>query len=255
MEKVKEELIIFLDSKKEKLFGILTFPKGNKKTPVVILVHGFAKTKSERKFVELARSLAQNGIASFRFDFSGCGDSEGEFEEMSISKQVGELNSTFKKLTKEKRIDKNKIGIFSHSLGAVVSSLFQKKYGGIKSFVLASLAFNQPRLIKNWYTLDQIKQWKKQGYLDTPKFRVGSSYLKEILDYTPILPDVQIPTLVLHGGKDEDIPLELARKAFGEIGDKEKEMKVIKEADHHFENYIGRKKLIAYTLRWFLKHL
>lgn len=255
MEKVKEKPITFLSPKKEKLFGILSSPKGNKKVPAVLLVHGFAKTKSERKFVELARNLAKNGISAFRFDFSGCGDSEGKFEEMRISKQVGELNAAFQKLTKEKRINKDRIGIFAHSLGTVITSLFQKKYRGIKCLVLASLALDQARLIKKWYTPSQIKQWKKQGYLDTDKFRVGLGYLEETVDYTPIISEIRIPTLVLHGGKDEDIPLETAKKAFRKIGVRKKEMRAIKETDHHFENYLGRKKLIDHTLKWFLKYL
>jgi pimeloyl-ACP methyl ester carboxylesterase len=63
-----------------------------------------------------------------RFDFSGCGDSEGKFEEMSVSKQVEELKAAYERLIKEKGINKNKIGIFAHSLGTVIASLFQQKY-------------------------------------------------------------------------------------------------------------------------------
>jgi cephalosporin-C deacetylase-like acetyl esterase len=74
---MKENSVIFKNKKGEKLIGILTLPKRKGKFPTVMMVHGFAKTKSKRKFVELTRELAKNGIASLGFDFSGCGDQKG----------------------------------------------------------------------------------------------------------------------------------------------------------------------------------
>jgi len=252
---MKEKLITFLNKDKEKLFSILTLPDRNKKVPAVILIHGFAKTKSERKFVELSRELTKNGIVSLRFDFSGCGDSEGKFEKMKISKQVEDLEAAYQRLTEEKRIDKDRIGIFSHSLGTVVACLFQLKYQKIKSLVLAALALDQERLIKNWYKKKEIEEWKRKGYLDTEKFRIGRGYLEEAIDYTGILPKIKIPTLVLHGRKDEDIPEEIAKESFSKIGAKEKKMKIIGEADHHFESYLARQRLIESSLKWFKKYL
>lgn len=252
---MEEKLVIFKNKKGEKLLGILTLPKEKGKFPVVIMAHGFAKTKSERKFVELSRKLAENRIASLRFDFSGCGDSQGKFEEMRISKQVGELEVAYQRLIREKRINKNRIGIFTHSLGTVITCLFQLKFHKIKCQILAALALDQERLIKKWYKKSEIARWKKQGYLDAEKFRIGIGYFEEGVDYTGILPEIKIPTLVLHGKKDEDIPEKIAKEAFSEIGTKEKKMTIIRETDHHFESYLGRRKLIKLSLNWFKKYL
>jgi len=255
MRKIKEKLMIFKNKKGEKLLGVLTLPEGKGKFPAVIMVHGFAKTKSERKFVELARVLAENGIASFRFDFSGCGDSEGKFEEMRISKQVEELNSAFQRLKKEKMVDLKRVGIFAHSLGTVIACLFQLKYRKGKCLVLAAPAFDQARLIKKWYKKSEIEKWKRKRYLDTEKFRIGVGYFEEAVDYTGILPEIKIPTLVLHGKKDKDIPEKIAKEAFSKIGTEEKKMVIIGETDHHFESYLGRRKLIESSLKWFEKYL
>jgi uncharacterized protein len=144
--------VIFKNENGERIFGILSLPEKRGKFPAVIMVHGFAKTKSERKFVELAGELAKNEIASLRFDFSGCGDSEGKFEEMRISKQVEELKAAYERLIKEKGINKNKIGIFARSLGTVIAALFQQKFQKAKCLVLVASAFDQKSLIKKWYT-------------------------------------------------------------------------------------------------------
>lgn len=252
---MKEKFLSFKNSEGEKLVGILSLPKRKRKFPAVIMVHGFAKTKSERKFVELARELAKNGIASFRFDFSGCGDSEGKFEEMSITKEVGELNSAYQRLVKEKRIDKKRIGIFAHSLGTVISCLFQQKYQKAKCLILAASAFDQAQLIKKWYTKVQIDEWKRRGYLDNPKFRIGLGYLKEAKDYMELLPLIKVPILILHGGKDEDIPLRMADKVFKNLKIKEKKIVIIPESDHHFESYLSRRELIRLSRKWFKKYL
>jgi hypothetical protein len=48
--------------------------------PVVILAHGYMSSRNSELLVRLATVLASScQVASFRFDFSGNGDSEGDF--------------------------------------------------------------------------------------------------------------------------------------------------------------------------------
>ncbi|MFN3302064.1 MAG: prolyl oligopeptidase family serine peptidase, partial [Patescibacteria group bacterium] len=125
----------------------------------------------------------------------------------------------------------------------------------IKCLVLVAPAFNQARLIRKWYTNAQIRRWKQKGYLDTPKFRIGIGYLKEALDYTELLCQIKIPTLIVHGRKDEKIPLEMAKEAFKKLKVKEKKITIFPQGDHHFENYFSRRKLINHSVKWFKKYL
>lgn len=63
----------------DRLIGIVTRPERPAKTGVVIIVGGPQyRAGSHRQFTLLARQLAVQGIASFRFDYRGMGDSEGE---------------------------------------------------------------------------------------------------------------------------------------------------------------------------------
>ena len=62
-----------------RLVGIATLPETPSGTGVLIMVGGPQyRVGSHRQFTLLARSLGEAGIASFRFDFSGMGDSEGD---------------------------------------------------------------------------------------------------------------------------------------------------------------------------------
>lgn len=73
-----EEPISF-DCEGCRLVGIVTQPAQPNETGVVIVVGGPQyRAGSHRQFTLLARHLAENGIASIRFDYRGMGDSEGE---------------------------------------------------------------------------------------------------------------------------------------------------------------------------------
>jgi len=84
MNRYSEQGVVF-NCGENRLVGIATNPEMTAEVGVLILVGGPQyRVGSHRQFTLLARSLGEAGIASFRFDFSGMGDSEGtkrEFDE------------------------------------------------------------------------------------------------------------------------------------------------------------------------------
>src|SRR3989344_5694414 len=52
----------------------------------VIFLHGLAADKNESNlFVDLSNLLAERGFHTLRFDFSGCGESRGDFQKIDIN--------------------------------------------------------------------------------------------------------------------------------------------------------------------------
>jgi len=204
----------------------------------------------------LARSLAQNKIAVFRFDFSGHGDSTGELEEIGIEKQVEELKAAYGASIKNRRINKKRIAVLGHSLGALITVLFQAKDKKAKTLILLSPALQQRELTREWHTAEEIKLWKKQGYLDTPKGRIGIQYFKEAMrkDWSDVASQIKIPTLIIHGKEDDDVPMKYPREVMRKLGGKKK-LEVVKGADHHFESYQAKNKFVALSLVWLKKYL
>lgn len=254
--KNKEIPLVLKNKKGKQLVGILHLPE-KRKPPLVIICHGFDRTKTDKKFVELARTLQEKGIAVFRFDFEGCGDSEGNFEEMTIEKEAQDLNSALKTVLKEGNFDSSKIALIGDSLGAVVVSLFIKKSKlPVRTMVFWAQAFNQRELFPIWHAKKEIKIWRKQGYLIKGDKKLGIDYLSENKDkdYSFLLSEIsEIPILLIHGKKDKDVPLRFSMKLVRKY--KNLTLKILAGADHKFADFISRKELAKLTTQWLKKYL
>lgn len=71
-----------------RLVGVATIPDAADDVGVLILVGGPQyRVGSHRQFTLLARNLAEAGVASLRFDFTGMGDSEGDKREFDKTEE------------------------------------------------------------------------------------------------------------------------------------------------------------------------
>jgi len=87
MSAYREQATIF-QCRDNRLVGIAAIPSAATDVGVLILVGGPQyRVGSHRQFTLLARSLAQAGIASLRFDFTGMGDSEGDRREFDDTEE------------------------------------------------------------------------------------------------------------------------------------------------------------------------
>jgi hypothetical protein len=253
-----EKPVIFKNKRGKQLIGILHLPKGKKKFPLVVICHGFGASKTRRRLVRLARALVKSKIAGFRFDFEGCGDSEGKLEIATVKREVQDLDSALGFVLKQKNVDKSRISFVAESFGAVVvlKYVVQSNFP-TKTLVFWAPAFNQKKLIPFWNTKSDLKKWKKQGYFIRKDKKFGISYLKENekKDYTPLLSQIQVPILIIHGQKDETVPIRFSRKLAKDY--KNIKLVALPKADHKFEDYYIQKRLIKATVEWlknFLKN-
>jgi uncharacterized protein len=73
-----KELALSFDCEGDRLYGVATVPGRVTGRGVLVIVGGPQyRAGSHRQFVLLARSLAEAGVATMRFDVRGMGDSEG----------------------------------------------------------------------------------------------------------------------------------------------------------------------------------
>ena len=111
------------------LVGMLHLPKDNDNPPGVVFFHGLTGSKTEAHFffVKLARALASIGIAVLRFDFRFSGDSEGNFENMTLSGEISDALKSMDFFVTECGVSPDKIGILGLSMGGAVATAVAEK--------------------------------------------------------------------------------------------------------------------------------
>ena len=113
------------------LAGVFHLPREEVST-CVITCHGLYSSKDSRKYVDIARRFCREGIAVLRFDFRGCGESGGRFEETSLVGRIEDLDDALNSV-KEKGYES--VGVTGSSLGGTVAVLTAAKDKRVKALV------------------------------------------------------------------------------------------------------------------------
>jgi len=116
-----EERVSFV-SDKLRLSGVLHLP-GSRAAPhaAFLVLHGFGSNKDGSGSKAAAAMLAGLGYAALRFDFRGCGESEGERGRVICHEQVRDTRNALSFLAGRADIDPQKIGVIGQSFGAAVA--------------------------------------------------------------------------------------------------------------------------------------
>ena len=87
---MQNQRVVFENNSGQSLSGILDLPND---APVAyaLFAHCFTCSKNIKAAGHIARSLTEAGIAVLRFDFTGLGQSEGEFADTNFSSNVDDL--------------------------------------------------------------------------------------------------------------------------------------------------------------------
>lgn len=112
-----------------RLSGVLHTP-GQRARGSILLAHCFTCTKDVHTMTRLARGLTEAGYAVLRFDFTGLGDSGGEFSATTLSHNVRDLTAAATALITR---GYGPCGLFGHSLGGAASLLAASRLKTVRS--------------------------------------------------------------------------------------------------------------------------
>lgn len=116
----------------ETLRGSMFVPQGKGSFPAVVFYHGRGSTR--KRYLPMCKRLAEKGIIGLAFDFRGCGESDGEFENQTQAMGVEDAKAGLEFLLSQ-NVDKNRIGIEGTSFGGFVTGMLLNDYDFIKSVV------------------------------------------------------------------------------------------------------------------------
>jgi len=106
--------VSFKNTNGENLSARLDLPLTAEPVAFALFAHCFTCSKNLRAVGNISEALNREGIAVLRFDFTGLGESEGDFTETNFSSNIADLIAAADFLKKEFMAPKILIG---HSLG------------------------------------------------------------------------------------------------------------------------------------------
>ncbi len=242
------KLIEFSTQKGEILRGILVTNKASRKA--VLMCGGFERAATtEKKFKALADKLIEVNIPSFRFDYLGCGLSDGDFSKITVRRMSKETRGAAEVL--QSKTGNKDIAVVAYSLSAcTVAELARESL--FKRIVLIAPSLNQKDLFRYWFVVSEMKNrgtgievtWQSyQDYLDedrcreyysqpyimTKMNRLSNRYFLENMtkDYSGLFVDTQ-DVLLVHGNRDDDVPFESLNFEFAN-------KIIVKGGDHDLE--------------------
>jgi pimeloyl-ACP methyl ester carboxylesterase len=223
------------------LAGTLVMPHPEGRLPGVVLIPGSGmvdRNENSKKlqinaFRDIANHLAGEGIASWRYDKRGVGESEGDFLKSGFYDNVSDALSALNFLKSQDCIQADKVFLIGHSEGALISTRLAGTGAEVAGVVLLAgaaqpgediLTWQATQIVKgmrgfnkwliNFLHIDvqksQRKQLEKIKNSTKDSYRVGlisklnAKWFREFLSYNPAedLSKIQVPVLAITGTKD-----------------------------------------------------
>ena len=215
------------------LSGVLHLPK-HEPLAVVIGCHGLMADKNSPKQIALARGCRAIGMAYFRFDHRGCGDSEGVFEtDTTLENRTSDLMAAVHSVNRV--LGKNMpIGLFGSSLGGTVCLTAARS---LSPFAMVTLAAPvQSRSIQ--LPDDSPESLKNEIVENRLTFNVS--------DVIGSLHHI----LIVHGSDDETVALENAHQIYSLAQDPKAQL-ILKNGDHRISKSAHQERFLRKTVQWF----
>lgn len=249
---MQEEEIKFKSNTIE-LAGTLTLPDTNGTFPAILLITGSGpvdRNENHKKmkiniFFEISHYLAQNGIASLRYDKRGVGKSEGDRWTAGFYDLVQDALAALQYLKQQKNIQPNKIFILGHSEGSMIATRLAGIGTEVAGIMLLSGTAQSGEDVLKWQAIqivkglkgfpawiikkfhidvlkkqqkqiDKIKQSKKDCIRLQLVAKIPAKWFREFMAYNPAedFPKITTPILAITGSKDIQVdPADLEKMA------------------------------------------
>jgi len=200
----------------KRLAARLDLPLDEKPTAFAVFAHCFTCTKNFNAVVNINRALALHGIAVLRFDFTGLGESEGDFSETSFSTNVADLIAAAHFLEDAYEPPRLLIG---HSLGG--AAVIQAAQGIPSAEAVATIA--APADLKGLLSsIDgpPLEELEKDGEtkinISGRDFKIKTQFLNDLKqdNMAEAIGALRRPLLIFHSPTDRIVSIDQAAKIF-----------------------------------------
>ncbi|WP_055448411.1 bifunctional alpha/beta hydrolase/OsmC family protein [Lacinutrix mariniflava] len=205
----------FTNAEGQQLVGRLELPINQHPHNFAIFAHCFTCNKNLSAVKNITRELTSNGFGVLRFDFTGLGESEGDFENTNFSGNVEDLISASNYLKENYTAPTLLIG---HSLGGAAAIFAASEIETVKAVATVGAPSN-PKHVQHLIhsSVEEIKTTGKANVnIGGRPFTIKKQFLDDI--ETKSLPDVaknlRKALLVMHSPQDTTVGIENAEEIY-----------------------------------------
>ena len=236
------------------LEGNLDFPSDKMPELYIIVSHCFTCTKQVLTTARLSRGLAKAGYAVMSFDFTGLGNSEGEFADTNFSSMVKDIECAADWLSEHYKPASVLIG---HSMGGTASLAAAQCTCPSLSHVaniitLASPAYPAHVLHHFGLAMDKLQRGENAEILVAGQlYPVKPAFIDDVQSYNmdTQMQGCDIPIMAIRAGDDGLIGPEAAEQIL-QYTEAERQLYEIEGADHLFSDRNHAEKLLSEILAW-----
>ena len=197
------------------LSASLDLPKNQDVRAYAIFAHCFTCSKSLSAVRHISKAMRGEGIAVLRFDFTGLGNSEGDFSDSNFSSNVGDLLSAAQYLETNYEAPKLLIG---HSLGGAAVLFAAGQISSVEAVATVGAPFG-PGHVQHMFDhrMDEIEnEGAARVNIGGRPFTVKKQFVEDIqkADTKSVLKALDVALLILHSPQDRIVEIDNASKIY-----------------------------------------
>ena len=247
--------VYFNNQSGERLAGILDLP-ATTPTSFALFSHCFTCTKDLKAIVRISRGLAKHGIGVLRFDFTGLGDSHGDFSESNFESNLSDIQSAVEWLTAEYQSPRLLMG---HSLGGAAMMASVGSIASAKAIATLAAPSCTKHLAKFLSSINPDIETNGVGEVTIGgrTHTIRKQMLESLgnFDLGSKIEFIKIPHLIFHSPADETLDFQHAEAILAKTGGA-KSLITLVDSDHLFVNRPGDVGYISDLLAtWALRFL
>lgn len=212
---MKDERITFPGAHGSTLTASLTLPPDGEPLAWALMAHCFTCSRDLKPMVNISRALALQRIAVLRFDFTGLGESTGDFADTSFSSNVADLLAAARFMDRELRGPDILVG---HSFGGAAVLQAAGRLDAVRAIATIAAPFD-PAHVTNLFThaLDEIEtRGTAEVEIAGRRFTISRTFVEDLDAHRmeQAIAGLGRPLLVFHSPVDHVVGIDNAALIF-----------------------------------------
>lgn len=211
---MQSQRVEFSNPQGETLSGVLETPE-SAVSGWAIFAHCFTCSKKSLAASRVARGLAERGIGVLRFDFTGLGESDGDFSTSGFSSNVADLKLAADWMAAAGRPVSLMIG---HSLGGAATLVAAKEIISVKAVATIGAPSDAGHVVEQFkQSVPEIEAvGRARVDLGGRPFTLSKSFLDDLRSATVLdaVKALKKPLLILHAPADQVVGIDNATDLF-----------------------------------------